>query len=190
MKRRTFLAGLGGAAASSAVWPLSARAQQRALPVIGYLSSATESVGARMAAAFRQGLREEGYVEGRNVEILFRRFEYQNDRLPALAADLVRRRVDAIFAIGETIALTAKAATSTIPIVFAFGGDPIAIGLVPSLNRPGGNVTGARTPRPAALAGKMGQVRTSTTASTPSKRLEGERPVDCCAGLQTSLRLR
>jgi putative tryptophan/tyrosine transport system substrate-binding protein len=139
MRRREFIAGLGGAAA----WPVVAPAQQRALPVIGYLSEATESVGARMATAFHEGLREEGYVEGRNVEILFRYFEGRYDRLPALVADLVGRRVDAIFTFGETIALTTKAATSTIPTVFAFGGDPVAIGLVPRLNRPGGNATGA-----------------------------------------------
>jgi putative ABC transport system substrate-binding protein len=139
LRRREFITLLGGAAA----WPLAARAQQPTMHVIGYLSGATESVGARMVPAFRQGLRQEGYVEGRNVEILFRWFEGQYDRLPALAADLVGRRVDAIFTFGETIALTTKTATSTIPIVFAFGGDPVAIGLVPSLNRPGGNVTGA-----------------------------------------------
>jgi putative ABC transport system substrate-binding protein len=139
MKRREFITLLGGAA----TWPLAARAQQPPVPVIGYLSGATESIGARMVPAFHQGLREEGYVEGRNVKILFRWFEGQYDRLPALVADLVGRGVDAIFTFGEAIALTTKAATSTIPIVFAFGGDPVAIGLVPRLNRPGGNVTGA-----------------------------------------------
>jgi putative ABC transport system substrate-binding protein len=162
MRRREFIAGLGGVA----VWPRTARAQQRALPVIGYLSGATESVHARYLGAFRQGLREESYVEGRDVEILLRRFDGQFDRLPALAADLVRRRVDAIFAPGEVIALTAKAATSTIPIVFAGGGDPVAIGLVASLNRPGGNVTGATNRQTELVAKRLELLREIVPAVT------------------------
>lgn len=141
MRRRDFIAGLGSAAA----WPAVVQAQQRRVPVIGYLSSLTE--GERNSAAFRQGLSEKGYVEGRNVEILYRWAETRIDRLPALAADLVGRGVDAIFANGvPRAALAAKAATTTIPIVFATGADPVKVGLVASLNRPGGNVTGVTLP--------------------------------------------
>jgi putative tryptophan/tyrosine transport system substrate-binding protein len=141
MRRREFIAGLGIAAA----WPPTARAQRRPVPVIGYLSSLTESDG--LAAAFRQGLSQQGYVEGQNVEIVYRWAETRNNRLPALAAELVSRRVDAIFANGvPAAALAAKSATSTVPIIFATGADPVKVGLVASLNRPGGNVTGASFP--------------------------------------------
>jgi putative ABC transport system substrate-binding protein len=160
VRRRQFITILGGAAAASFSRPLPAHAQQSTLPVIGYLQSAASSYFAQFAGAVRDGLKEMGYTEGQNVAIEYRSAEGHYERLPELVADLIERRVDVIFAAGGTDpAKAAKAATSQIPIVFISAADPVRTGLVESLARPGGNVTGVSLLESALDAKKLGLLR-------------------------------
>ena len=155
MRRREFIAGLG-----AAVWPLDVNAQQPATPVIGFLSGRSREEAAYAVAAFHDGLKETGFIDGHNVSVEYRWAEYQDDRLPALAADLVRRQVTMIAATGGSASiLAAKAATTVTPIVFLSGADPITLGLVATFNRPGGNVTGTYVPTTVTEGKRLGLLR-------------------------------
>jgi putative ABC transport system substrate-binding protein len=191
MRRRDFFTLLGGAAA----WPVVARAQQPAMPVIGFLNSASPGAYAPNVAAFRSGLSELGFTEGRNVAIEYRWAEGRYDRLPDMADDLVRQRVAVIAAGGDRAALAAKAATTIIPVVFTVGIDPVAAGIVPSLSRPGGNLTGVSifnselTPKRVELLHEL-MPAISTVALLINPREQNDETVKDVESAAESLRLR
>jgi putative ABC transport system substrate-binding protein len=175
MNRRRLITLLAGAAAA---WPLAAAAQQRAVPVIGYLGARSAAIDTSYVAAFRQGLAENGFIPGQNVALELRFADYQSDRLPTLAAELVRRRVSVLVSAGGAAAPAAKAATATIPIVFSTGSDPVKVGLVQSLAHPGGNLTGATTLARELGAKRLGLLRDLVPGDAPLAHLSDASELD------------